>query len=85
MIQKFHKFANSIILLDEIQSLPYKYWKLARELILALSELFNVYFVLITATQPEIFDATEVVELVPGKAEYFNEFDRVNLTLKLRR
>jgi len=79
MIQKFHKLANSIILLDEVQTIPYKYWKLVRETLLKISELFNVYFILITATQPRIFEPDEIIELVPNKSEYFAQFDRVNL------
>jgi len=79
MIQKFHKLANSIILLDEVQALPYKYWCLVHKSIRVMSRLFNTYFILITATQPRIFEPDEVVELVPGKAEYFAQFDRVDL------
>ncbi len=79
MIQKFHKLANSIILLDEVQTIPYKYWKLVRETLLKISELFNVYFILITATQPRIFEPDEIIELVPNKSEYFAQFDRVNI------
>jgi len=79
MIQKFHKLANSIVLLDEVQALPYKYWGLVRESIKRISELFNVYFILITATQPRIFEPGEMVELVPNKADYFAQFNRVNL------
>ncbi len=82
MIQKFHKLANSIILLDEVQTIPYKYWKLVRETILKISDIFNVYFILITATQPRIFEPDEIIELVPDKAEYFSQFDRVNLNFE---
>lgn len=79
MIQKFHKLANSIILLDEVQIIPYKYWELVRETILKFSELFNAYFILITATQPRIFEQSEIKELVPNKAKYFAKLDRVNI------
>ena len=79
MIQKFHKLANSIVLLDEVQALPYKYWSLVRDSIRKISELFNTYFILITATQPRIFEPDEIVELIPNKADYFAQFNRVNL------
>jgi len=82
MIQKFHKLANSIILLDEVQTIPYKYWKLVRETLLKFSDIFNVYFILITATQPRIFKSNEIIELVPDKAEYFSQFDRINLNFE---
>lgn len=79
MIQKFHKLANSIILLDEVQSLPYKYWTLVEEVITILTDMFNIYFILITATQPEIFEPDRITELVPQKEKYFSQFDRINL------
>lgn len=79
MVQKFYKFAGSIVLLDEIQSMPYKYWELVREIILKLSELFNTYFILITATQPEIFESNEIFDLVPHKQDYFEKLDRVDI------
>jgi len=79
MVQKFYKFAGSIVLLDEIQSIPYKYWELVREIILKLSELFNTYFILITATQPEIFASNEIFDLVPHKRDYFEKLDRVDI------
>ncbi len=82
MIQKFHKLTNSIILLDEVQTIPYKYWKLIRKTILKISEMFNIYFVLITATQPRIFGSNEIIELVPDKSKYFSQFDRVNLNFE---
>jgi len=82
MLIKFEKFVGAIVLCDEIQSLPYKYWRLAREMMLCLSKMFNTYFVLITATQPKIFDDNEIVELVPEKSTYFSKLDRVNITFE---
>lgn len=80
MIQKFHKFANAIILIDEVQAIPVKYWKLIRELILKISELLNATFIFITATQPQIFRPEEIVELVPEKNKYFEKMNRINIS-----
>ena len=82
MIQKFYKLTNSIILLDEVQTIPYKYWKLVQETLLKISDIFNVYFILITATQPRIFESREIIELVPDKSKYFSQFDRINLNFE---
>ena len=30
-LRKFHRLSNSIILLDEVQSIPFKYWLLMKE------------------------------------------------------
>ncbi|MFH0876480.1 MAG: CRISPR-associated helicase Cas3' [archaeon] len=59
---KFHNLCNSIIILDEVQFIEDKYWKLLNNVFNILSERFNVYFVLMTATQPLIFK-TEAEEL----------------------
>jgi CRISPR-associated endonuclease/helicase Cas3 len=79
MIQKFHKLAGSIVLLDEVQSISYKYWKLVRETLLKATELLDMHIILITATQPRIFEKEEMVELVPKKANYFSKMDRVDI------
>lgn len=80
MIQKFSKFANAIVLFDEIQSLPFKYWRIAKTTMTCMASLFNTRFILITATQPRIFDKDEIVELVPDKNDYFSRLDRVTLS-----
>ena len=78
-LKKFHKFANAIILLDEVQSIPIKYWLLVRETFQALTKMLNTRIILITATQPRIFPQAHLVELVTEKAHYFRQLDRVNL------
>ena len=80
MAQKFRKFANAIVLLDEIQTLPYKYWLIAKKAMECLSKIFNTCFILITATQPRIFEESDLVELVPEKHAYFSKLDRVKMT-----
>lgn len=77
-IRKFHRLANSIIILDEVQSIPIKYWMLVKTVFLKLSEMLNVYMVLATATEPLIFDKGESKALV-CRDYYFNALDRVSL------
>ncbi len=55
-LNKFHNIVNSIILLDEVQFIDVSNWELVRKVLTTLSKKFNVYFVLMTATQPKIFD-----------------------------
>ncbi|MCK4260847.1 MAG: CRISPR-associated helicase Cas3' [Halanaerobiales bacterium] len=82
-LKKFHQLSNSIILLDEVQSIPYRYWSLVRETLKEMGRLFNCYFVLITATMPLIFDESqgEITELAKSKEDYFKFFDRIELNL----
>lgn len=82
MVQKFHKFAGSIVLIDEVQAIPVKYWELVKEMLQKTSKLLNTYFILITATQPAIFKSGEFCELVKNKENYFKEMDRVDISFE---
>jgi CRISPR-associated endonuclease/helicase Cas3 len=81
--RKLHRLAGAIVVLDEVQSIPYKYWPLMRRTMRALNALFDTRFLLVTATQPRFLDEPSVdqrkaVELVPCYKTYF---DRLNRTL----
>jgi len=81
-LKKFHKLANSIILLDEVQTIPIKYWLLIRAVLSKICEVFNTYIILMTATQPRIFPGEKIVELVPDKDKYFGKLNRVHLSFE---
>jgi CRISPR-associated endonuclease/helicase Cas3 len=76
--RKFHNIINSIIILDEVQAIPSKYWSLMNEILRLLAWKFNCWIILMTATQPLIFEPiNDVRELVHDKIKYFNLVDRV--------
>lgn len=77
-LRKFHRFANSIVILDEVQAIPVKYWFLLREILSLLSEKFNTYILLVTATEPLIFCKEEVKQLV-DRDSYFKKLDRIKM------
>lgn len=82
-LMKFVHLANSVILLDEIQTIPYEYWETIRESFKILGEKFNIYFILISATQPLIFTPNkDIIELVPDYKKYFRFFNRTMLIIK---
>jgi len=62
-IAKLHNICNSIIILDECQFINDKYWHIINKLINIFANRFNTYFIFMTATQPKIFDSSEIVEL----------------------
>ena len=80
-LRKFHNIANSIVILDEVQSIPHEYWLLLKEIISSISRYLNAYFIFVTATQPLIFDEhkNEILNLVKNKNSYFEQFDRIEL------
>lgn len=83
-LKKFHNLSNAIIILDEVQSIPYKYWKLVNQVFKELAVYLDSYILLVTATMPLIFDEDkkEILELVPEKEKYFENLNRIHLNLK---
>jgi len=82
-LKKFHNMADSVIILDEIQAIPVKYWMLLNETLKRFVRLFNCKVLLVTATMPMIFSEAEkeIVELVPQKETYFRGLNRIRLTV----
>jgi len=79
-IRKFNKLVGSIVILDEVQSFPHKYWLLFEETAKSIAKYFNTYFIMVTATQPAIFEQT--VELLPNDKEFFCAFDRYQVEIQ---
>lgn len=67
--RKFHKLANSLIILDEIQIVPLKYWKLIRDILLFMTEKMNCKVIYMTATIPLIFTKNEKKDSISIKLE----------------
>jgi CRISPR-associated endonuclease/helicase Cas3 len=80
---KFYNLSNSIILLDEVQSIPHKYWQLTKVILKEIADKLDCYFIFITATMPLIYSEArkEIKELACSKEEYFKFFDRIKLDL----
>ncbi|MDP8321737.1 MAG: CRISPR-associated helicase Cas3', partial [Candidatus Stygibacter australis] len=80
-LKKFHNIVNSIIILDEVQNIDPDYYRLLRETFQVLGKKFGIYFLLITATQPEIIEKEDIVELTNSEFYMHSEiFNRVSLT-----
>jgi len=82
---KFPNLSNSIIILDEIQQIKYELWELIRAAFKVMGERFNCYFILMSATQPLIFEPEkEITEIIPNYQQYFNFFTRTTLINKTK-
>lgn len=83
--RRFHKLSNAIVVLDEIQAVPTKYWGVVRKGIRVLTEVLNSYVILMTATNPLLFETgAEITELTADTHTVedvtmpdFEELDRV--------
>lgn len=76
---KLPALRNSVIILDEPQSLPLDWWKLVRRLVNLLTEQYGATVIAMTATQPELFD--EATKLVDDPDVYFDAVERVRYRL----
>lgn len=85
LLMKLPNLANSIIILDEIQTISYEHWQLIKNTFEVLGEIYNCYFILMSATQPLIFlPEKEIIEIVPNYEEYFGYFNRTKLFNRLQ-
>jgi len=82
--RKFHNMTNSIIILDEIQAIPHKYWLLINKALCYLTRQFNCWIILMTATEPLIFSSDEITPLIKEKNKYFTAMDRVQYKFDLK-
>ncbi|MFU1782984.1 CRISPR-associated endonuclease Cas3'' [Haloarcula japonica] len=83
---KIPALRDSVVILDEPQSLPLDWWKLVPRLVAILTEQYGATVIAMTATQPQLFnDATErggdVTELVDDPDVYFRATERVQYEL----
>lgn len=76
---KLPALRDSVVVLDEPQSLPLDWWQLVPRLVRLLTERYDATVIAMTATQPRLFkDATELVD-EPDR--YFDAAERVAYTL----
>jgi CRISPR-associated endonuclease/helicase Cas3 len=78
---KFNNLIDSIIILDEVQNIPTKYWLLVNNILQECAEKFRIHFILTTATMPLIFskEKKEIVELVENYHTFYQSVDRIDL------
>lgn len=84
----FHRLANSVVIIDEVQSYSPSTWSNMMYFIKNYSELFNVRFILMSATLPKIGEilSADFVNLIDNKNVYFqnpNFRDRVSFDYSL--
>jgi len=82
-LRKFHRLSGSIIILDEVQSIPTYYWLLIGQVFKKLTEILDVYVILVTATEPLIFSRDEVIHLVK-REKFFNAMERVTIIPRIK-
>jgi len=91
----YHKLANSIVIIDELQAYSPEHWDKIYYFLKNISELFNTVFIVMSATLPKIdglkisedrLDFSQFIHLNRGKSKYFenaNFKNRVEFDLTL--
>ncbi|SNR89663.1 CRISPR-associated helicase/endonuclease Cas3 [Desulfurobacterium atlanticum] len=78
---RFSRLHNTIVILDEIQTIPLKYWEIFSQIVENLAEVLDFYVLFMTATKPVIFP--NCVELA-GK-EFFKGLNRYKIDVDMEK
>jgi len=86
-IRKFHNLVNSIIILDEVQNIPPKYYEVIETVFKHMAKYFNARFIFVTATQPLIL-SEKVIKLAAKSKQkdefcFFKKMERTELYKKM--
>ncbi len=82
-LKRAAQLTDSIVILDEVQAVPLRYWQAIRHLLKSLAENLGTYFILMTATRPLIYGpGQDAVELLPGHEQYFAKLARMRIENK---
>lgn len=68
-LRRYHNLPGSILILDEVQSIPTKYWTLTSHLLKGITTHASGLVLLSTATQPAILEGPR--ELISDPARYY--------------
>ena len=78
---RFHNLCDSLIVMDEVQSIPCKLWKPLQEILKCLVKIGNSSALLMSATLPSIIP--DAKKLLDNYSDYFNNFNRYKLEFRL--
>lgn len=78
-LKRFISLKDAIVILDEVQAIPHRYWEAIRKLFQIIGKRINTRFILMTATQPLLFSNDMAIELLPQHEKYFEQLSRITL------
>lgn len=78
-LKRFISLKDAIVILDEVQAIPHRYWEAIRKLFQIIGNRINTRFILMTATQPLLFSNDMSIELLPQHEKYFEQLSRATL------
>lgn len=78
-LKRFVSLKDAIVVLDEVQAVPHRYWGPIRKLFQIIGNRLNTRFILMTATQPLLFTNDMAAELLPEHKKYFEQLSRIRV------
>lgn len=84
-IRRMHRLVNSVVIIDEVQSMPIKCVHTFNSMINFLNKVCNTNIILCTATQPTLEEAqcpicySEPKYMINQATEWFRQFERVKI------
>jgi CRISPR-associated endonuclease/helicase Cas3 len=69
-LRRFNKLKDSVVIVDELQALPHRYWRFVKECFKKLTEELDSRVILMTATNPFVFEEGDHVLHLVDKAKY---------------
>lgn len=78
MLKKSNKIPGSIIILDEIQAVPLRFWRLINKILKHLVKYHNTYVIMVTASKPTMIDID--ADLVKDPGHYFEKMSRTRMS-----
>lgn len=76
-LKKLHNLAGAIVVLDEVQSIPYEQWKLVEYTLTTLTEQLGCTVLQMTATRPHILPGA--CELLESPEKHFSGLSRTTI------
>jgi CRISPR-associated endonuclease/helicase Cas3 len=81
MLKKFISLKGSIILLDEVQAIDIKYFRLVDYILKKAVEYLDCKIIMMTATRPLLLQ--DSLELLSDNKKYFSMFNRTNIVSRI--
>ncbi|PKM50352.1 MAG: hypothetical protein CVV02_12040 [Firmicutes bacterium HGW-Firmicutes-7] len=83
MQRKFNKLCNTIVIIDEIQAIPVKYYKFIGKMLTDFAALMKSKVIAMTATQPHIFE-TGTSQALCDYRKYYSQLSRTIIINELK-
>jgi CRISPR-associated endonuclease/helicase Cas3 len=84
-LRRFNKLKDSVVIVDELQALPHKYWLFVKECFKMLTEELNSRVLLMTATNPFVFTEEDNVLHLVDKDRYREGLQRFRVISDLEK